>query len=65
MDLLGNFTLAPSVCSCDVSSTDLDNPNTEPRASEKMELLLQTKSVDELWYQHGLVYDFHVRLTCV
>ena len=48
--------------SCDASSTDLDNLNAEPRTSEKTEILLQTKSVDELWYEHGLVHDFRVRI---
>jgi hypothetical protein len=51
-------------CSCDADQKDLDNPAAEPRTSEKTENLLQTTSADDLWYQHGLIYDFYVCLTC-
>jgi len=51
-------------CSCDANAVDLDNPGAESRTAEKREILLRTKSVDELWFQHGLVHDFRVRPAC-
>ena len=47
--------------SCDADPMDLDSTSAEPRTSEKREILLRTESVDDLWYQHGLVHDFRVR----
>jgi len=51
--------------SCDADPTDLDNPGAKSRTDEKREILLRTKDVDTLWFQHGLVHDFRVRLICV
>lgn len=48
--------------SCDANPTNLDDASTEPQTLEKTENLLQTKSADKLWYQHGLIHDFHVHL---
>ena len=62
VNLMSTSTVPLHKCSCDANPTDLDNASAEPRTPEKTAILLQTKTVDELWFQHGLTHDFYVRL---
>ena len=41
---------------------DLDAACAELRTREKAEILFQTKSYDQLWFEHGLIGDLRVRL---
>ena len=59
--LMSTSTVLLHQYSCDADPTDLDSTHAELRTPEKTAALLRTKSVDELWYQHGLIHDFYVR----
>ena len=50
---------------CDGPSTNLDTTNAEPQTQEKAERLFETKSNDDLWFNHGLIGDLHVCLPYV
>ena len=58
------FDISLTERSCDADPIDLDDPDAEPRTEEKREILLQTKDVDALWFQHGLIHDFRVCHIC-
>ena len=47
---------------CDAPPTNLDSPSAELRTPEKAQVLFETKSDDELWFDHGLISDLRVRL---
>ena len=49
---------------CDAPTTDLDCPGAEPQTLEKMEVLFETKSNNELWFNHGLISNLCVCLGC-
>ena len=57
---LSNYVL--QWCRCDAPAANLDNLDAELWTRAKMETLFQTKSSDELWFEHGLISDIHVRL---